>query len=185
MQAPTISDMSITDEHVVVDPKTTVGMVSERLSRSPDDAILVKDKSGNVAGVVTSKDIFKALGEGKSVVKLRLEKIMRTNVLTTEANTPLADALTLISKQGPDAIVIMNGPNFAGYFSPDDYRSASRRIEAHQSMASRLKQSKSALTEAASEVEETDPDQEKMDLINLLLGDNEEEEEEEISSGLF
>ena len=40
MQAPTISDMSITDEHVVVDPKTTVGMVSERLSRSPDDAIL-------------------------------------------------------------------------------------------------------------------------------------------------
>ena len=49
MQAPTISDMSITDEHVVVDPKTTVGMVSERLSRSPDDAILVKDKSGNVA----------------------------------------------------------------------------------------------------------------------------------------
>ena len=97
MQAPTISDMSITDEHVVVDPKTTVGMVSERLSRSPDDAILVKDKSGNVAGVVTSKDIFKALGEGKSVVKLRLEKIMRTNVLTTEANTPLADALTQIS----------------------------------------------------------------------------------------
>ena len=67
-------------------------------------------------------------------------------MLTTEANTPLADALTQISKQGPDAIVIMNGPNFAGYFSPDDYRSASRRIEAHQSMASRLKQSKSALT---------------------------------------
>ena len=52
-------------------------------------------------------------------------------------------------------------------------------------MASRLKQSKSALTEAASEVEETDPDQEKLDLINLLLGDNEEEEEDEISSGLF
>ena len=178
MEGPTISDMSITDEHFVVDGKSTIATVADRLAKGPNDAILVKDKSGQVAGVVTVKDIFSAMSQGGNVGKTKFEKIMRTNILTTPANLPLSKAIDMIAKQGPDAIVIMNGPQFVGYFSPDDYRDATRRLEAHRNMMSRLSKSKDALGEAKSTAPEEKED-DKSDLLDVLLGGFEEEEEEE------
>ena len=178
MEGPTISDMSITDEHFVADGKSAISTVASNLAKSPNDAILIKNKSGSVAGVVTIKDIFGAMADGVNIMKVKFEKIMRTNLLTAPSNLPLTKAIDMIAKQGPDAIIIMDGQQFVGYFSPDDYRDATRRIEAHQTMMNRLSKSKSALGAAASSapVEEED---DTAGLLGVLLGDIEDEEDEE------
>ena len=177
MEGPTISDMSITDEHIVVDGKATVSSVAGNLAKSPNDAILIKDKGGVVSGVVTTKDIFGAISEGVNIMKVKFEKIMRTNLLTAPSNLPLTEAIDMIAKQGPDAIIIMDGPQFVGYFSPDDYRDATRRIEAHQTMMSRLSKSKTALDAAASSAPAEDED-ETSDLLGVLLGGIEDQEDD-------
>ena len=178
MEGPTISDMSITDEHFVVDGKAAVSTVASNLAKSPNDAILIKDKKGTVVGVVTIKDIFGAMASGVNIMKVKFEKIMRTNLLTAPSNLPLTKAIDMIAKQGPDAIIIMDGPQFVGYFSPDDYRDATRRIEAHQSMVKRLSKSKTALGDAASSAPAEEED-ETAGLLGVLLGGFEEEDEEE------
>lgn len=177
MEGPTISDMSITDEHFVVDGKAAISSVAANLAKSPNDAILIKDKSGVVSGVVTTKDIFGAMSEGVNIMKVKFEKIMRTNLLTAPSNLPLTEAIDMIAKQGPDAIIIMDGPQFVGYFSPDDYRDATRRIEAHQTMMSRLSKSKNALDAAASSAPAEDED-ETSDLLGVLLGGIEDQEDD-------
>jgi CBS domain-containing protein len=178
MEGPTISDMSITDEHFVVDGKAVVSTVAANLAKSPNDAILIKDKAGTVAGVVTTKDIFGAMADGVNIMKVKFEKIMRTNLLTAPSNLPLTKAIDMIAKQGPDAIIIMDGQQFVGYFSPDDYRDATRRIEAHQTMMDRLSKSKTALGAAAVSSPTEDKD-DMAGLLGVLLGDIEDEDEEE------
>ena len=62
MQEPTIADMSIKDEHIVVVSKTRVSSVCEELSKNPDYAVLVK-KGSDIIGVVTARDIFGKMRE--------------------------------------------------------------------------------------------------------------------------
>ena len=57
MDEPTVSDMSITDEHIVVASKTRVSEICSELSVNPEHAVLVK-KGNDILGVVTAKDIF-------------------------------------------------------------------------------------------------------------------------------
>ena len=184
MQEPTVADMSIADEHIVVEPKTTVSKIAADLANNPRNAILVKKKgSGTIHGVVTSRDIFNKMSEGQNATKLKLEKLMRTNILTFQDNTPLSIALEQMSKQVPDAIVITNSEGqFSGYFSAEDYRDATRRLESHQLMSVRLNRSKKAISDVA---ESSGSEVGESNLLDLLLGDFEEEEEENETSGSF
>ena len=78
MQEPTVADMSITDEHIIVDPKTTVSGIADELANNPRNAILVKNKStGSIHGVVTSRDIFNKISEGYNATKMKLEKLLQ------------------------------------------------------------------------------------------------------------
>ena len=42
MQEPTVADMSIADEHIVVEVKTKISEVCKELAVNPDHAVLVK-----------------------------------------------------------------------------------------------------------------------------------------------
>ncbi|MFL2961802.1 MAG: CBS domain-containing protein [Candidatus Poseidoniaceae archaeon] len=172
MQEPTVADMSIADEHIVVEMKTRISEVCKELAVNPDHAILVK-KGSEIRGVVTARSIFQKMSEGVNATKVKVSKIMRTNILSIPADTPLSLGLDLMSKENPDAIIITGDEgDFVGYFSTSDYRDATRRLEAHQKMASRLKRSRKVITEKAEEKDSN------VDLLDLLLGDVEEEEEE-------
>jgi hypothetical protein len=86
----------------------------------------------------------------------------------------------MMAEAQPDAVVIRD-PNgaFAGFFSPDDYREATRRLESHQMIAMRMQKSKNALGEARNaEAADDDPAAEHQNLLDTLLGDFEEEEAE-------
>lgn len=178
MQEPTVADMSIADEHIVVKTKTRISSVCEELSQNPAHAVLVK-KDSEILGVVTARDIFSSMAEGINAAKVKVEKIMRTDILTIPGPTPLSIALEVMSKQKPDAIVITdNDGEYVGYFSARDYREATRKLESHQLMSVRLNRSRKAITQQAEKSDATDSGE---DLLDLLLGGNNEDLEEEIN----
>ena len=180
MQEPTISDMSITDEHMVVASKTRVSAICQELSKNPDYAVLVK-KGSEIIGVVTSRDIFAKMAEGMNATKVKVDKIMRTEILTLRADTPLSKGLNMLSNLSSDAVVVTDSEGeFMGYFSVNDYREATRKLEAHQLLSARLSRSRKAISKHSQEKEESGGD-----LLDLLLGDNiEEEDEHEVPSML-
>ena len=173
MEEPVVSDMSITDEHIVVATKTRVSEICAELSKNPDHAILVK-KGSDILGVVTARDIFMNMAEGLNATKVKVDKIMRTNVLSVIGNTPLSKALEIMSDTPTDAVIVVDENNeFLGYFSVNDYRDATRRLEAHLLMASRLSRSRKAIAQVREEKEE----EAEGDLLDLLLGNDMDEEE--------
>ncbi len=172
MQEPTVADMSITDEHIVVATKTKISVICQELSVNPSNAVLVK-KGSEILGVVTAKDIFLKMSEGINATKVKVDKMMRTNILSIRGDTPLSKGLDVMSSTNPDAIIVTDGnDDFIGYFSTRDYREATRKLEAHQLMSARLQRSKKAITE---KVQEEDSGG---DLLDLLLGGNDDEQEE-------
>lgn len=177
MEEPTVSDMSITDEHIVVESKTKVSDICQELSRNPEHAILVK-KGKDILGVVTARDIFAKMAEGLNATKVKVDKIMRTNILAVLGNTPLSKGLDIMSTTSPDAVIVVDeGGEFLGYFSVRDYREATRKLEAHLLMAARLSRSRKAITN-----KKIEDDDSGGDLLDLLLGSNEDEEETEVPS---
>jgi len=97
---------------------------------------------------------------------------MRKKIMTFNKDEKLSVALDVMSKERPDAMVVVDSDqSFIGYFSAEDYRDATRRLEAHQLMAARLKRSKKAINEEASKETQTD-------LLDLLLGGNDFDDEE-------
>ena len=177
MEEPTVSDMSITDEHIVVESKTKVSDICQELSRNPEHAILVK-KGKDILGVVTARDIFAKMAEGLNATKVKVDKIMRTNILAVLGNTPLSKGLDIMSTTSPDAVIVVDeGGEFLGYFSVRDYREATRKLEAHLLMAARLSRSRKSITD-----KKIEDDDSGGDLLDLLLGSNEDEEETEVPS---
>ena len=179
MEEPTIADMSITDEHIVVASKTRVSSVCEELSRNPDYAVLVK-KGSEIIGVVTARDIFAKMAEGMNATKVKVDKIMRTEILTLRGDTPLSKGLKMLSKLSSDAVVVTDAEgDFMGYFSVKDYREATRKLEAHQLLSARLSKSRKAISKQSEEKEESGGD-----LLDLLLGENltDDEDEHEVPS---
>ena len=174
MQEPTIADMSIKDEHIVVVSKTRVSSVCEELAKNPDYAVLVK-KGSDIIGVVTARDIFGKMAEGMNATKVKVDKIMRTEILTLRADTPLSKGLNMLSNLSSDAVVVTDSEGeFMGYFSVKDYREATRKLEAHQLLSARLSRSRKAISRRSEEKEDSGGD-----LLDLLLGDNLDDEEDE------
>ena len=178
MEEPTIADMSITDEHIVVASKTRISSVCEELSKNPDYAVLVK-KGNEIIGVVTARDIFATMADGLNATKVKVDKIMRTEILTLRGNTPLSKGLNMLSNLSSDAVVVTdNEGDFMGYFSVKDYREATRKLEAHQLLSARLSRSRNAISKQSREKADSDGD-----LLDLLLGDSvEEEDDDEVPS---
>ena len=178
MEEPTIADMSITDEHIVVASKTRISSVCEELSKNPDYAVLVK-KGNEIIGVVTARDIFATMADGLNATKVKVDKIMRTEILTLRGNTPLSKGLNMLSNLSSDAVVVIdNEGDFMGYFSVKDYREATRKLKAHQLLSARLSRSRKAISKQSREKADSDGD-----LLDLLLGDSvEEEDDDEVPS---
>ena len=178
MEEPTIADMSITDEHIVVASKTRISSVCEELSKNPDYAVLVK-KGNEIIGVVTARDIFATMADGLNATKVKVDKIMRTEILTLRGNTPLSKGLNMLSNLSSDAVVVIdNEGDFMGYFSVKDYREATRKLEAHQLLSARLSRSRKAISKQSREKADSEGD-----LLDLLLGDSvEEEDDDEVPS---
>ena len=81
----------------------------------------------------------------------------------------------MLSNLSSDAVVVTDSEGeFMGYFSVKDYREATRKLEAHQLLSTRLSRSRKAISKRSEEKEENGGD-----LLDLLLGENLDEEDDE------
>ena len=185
MDEPTVSDMSITDEHVIIPLKSTFQDVAARLVEAPSAAVLIHDAQvGRIVGVITSRDLFAVCAEGRPAHKEKVAKRMCTNLMELGTRTSLTEALERMRVERPAAVLVMGDEGqFAGYFSPEDYREAVRKLDTHKQLISRMERSKEGL-QAAKEgmVEEENEDDIASSLLDIMLGEFEEDDEEEVGS---
>lgn len=164
-----IGEMSITDEHEVLDVNTKMKTLVAVLGKNPASAMLLRDKLEGIVGVITSEDIQEAMQRSKNIKRLKPSEVMRTGLLQVPEDTPLEEALALIDQQQPDAVIVQNeNGGFAGFFSPNDYGEASDVLAQRQHAQQRFNQKAGEFHDDLDE------------LMEMLLADNEDLEEEEI-----
>ena len=189
MDEPTVSDMSITDEHVIIPLKSTFQDVAARLVEAPSAAVLIHDaKAGRIVGVITSRDLFAVCAEGRPAHKEKVEKRMCTNLMELGTRTTLTQALEMMRVERPAAVLVMTDEGqFAGYFSPEDYREAVRKLDTHKQLIVRMERSKEGLQAAKDGMEEEEESEDDVasSLLDIMLGDFDDEEEEEPASASF
>jgi len=166
-----IGEMCITDEHEVLDVKTKMKTLVAVLGKNPASAILLLDKREGIVGVITSEDIQEAMTRSKNIKRLKPSEVMRTELLQVPEDTPLEEALAMIDRQQPDAVIVQySGGGFAGFFSPNDYGEASDIIAQREVAQQRFNQKAGEFRDDLDE------------LMDMLLSDNEDIEEEQVVS---
>jgi CBS domain-containing membrane protein len=91
----------------------------------------IVDSDGALAGIVTQRDLFhsglmKALGYGtqaqrRSLDLVAIKEAMRTEVVTTTPDTPLAEAAKLMLSRKIGCLVVMEGEKIAGILTEGDF----------------------------------------------------------------
>lgn len=185
MEEPTVGDMSITDEHAIIPMKSTFQEVAHKLQEFPTGAILIHDdKTNNIGGIVTIRELLHICSEGKNPAKIKVKDHMKTEIMQLPRGTPLSETLAALRQHHPDAVVIREPDGgFAGYFSPDDYKEAVRKIEAHRTLIAQLEKTQAAL-KAGKKPSDAKEESEDDDLLSIMLGDSDDEDEEEESDSM-
>lgn len=82
---------------VSVDPTATLVEVAEIISSRRIGAVLILDGTGNVAGIVSERDVAKALAtHGARVVELHAEDVMTRDVTTATPLTTVDEAMAIM-----------------------------------------------------------------------------------------
>lgn len=91
----------------------------------------VLDEDRNLAGIVSQRDLFlggllRALGYGahareRALEGLFVKEAMKTDVLTTTASTPLAQAAALMLERKVGCLVVVDGLKVVGILTEADF----------------------------------------------------------------
>ncbi|MFZ5894529.1 MAG: CBS domain-containing protein [Myxococcota bacterium] len=91
----------------------------------------VVDEDGELAGIVSQRDLFhsgliKALGYGTHAQRQALDMVvvkeaMRTQVVTTELDTPLRDAAKVMLERKIGCLVVLDQGRIAGILTESDF----------------------------------------------------------------
>lgn len=91
----------------------------------------VVDEEGNLAGIVSQRDLFhggllRALGYGsyareKALEGLVMKEAMKTEVVTTRADAPLASAAQLMLERKVGCLVVVDGLRIVGILTEADF----------------------------------------------------------------
>lgn len=125
----TIRNFTITDEFIPVPRDMTCVDLARKLMEVPKGVIFALDAEKVPVGAVTAREFLIATMDGKNLLDLRAEDIMNTNIMEIGMDDTISDVIHRISKYAPYAIVVKDGEGvFRGYFSPNDYREALKRM---------------------------------------------------------
>jgi CBS domain-containing protein len=82
---------------ISVAPTATVVEIAEIITARRIGAVLVLDDAGGVAGIVSERDVAKALAQyGAGVVAMRAEDLMTRNVTTATPQTTVDQAMAIM-----------------------------------------------------------------------------------------
>jgi predicted transcriptional regulator len=125
----TIRNFTITDEFISVPRDMSCTELARRLMEVPKGVIFALDGDNVPVGAVTAREFLIATMDGKNLLDLAAEDIMNTNIMEIGMDDTISDVIHRISKFAPYAIVVKDGEGiFRGYFSPNDYREALKRM---------------------------------------------------------
>jgi CBS domain-containing protein len=116
---------------VSVAPDTSVMDIVRTISSRRIGAVLVLDPAGGLAGIVSERDIVKALAnEGEGVHALRAEQIMTRSVMTVTPRTSINHAMELMDQGYFRHLPVLDDGALVGIISVRDVVRA--RIERQQ-----------------------------------------------------
>ena len=126
-----VSDLILTDEHDVVDMDDSIATAADKLLSLGRGILIVLGDDKKVKGVVTPNQILAAVSGGGDPTSETVGGHMDADVMEVGQNANVDDIIVLMNERKPHAVVAVDSDGqFAGYFSPNDYREALAQIEA-------------------------------------------------------
>jgi len=123
---------------ISVEPSATVLEVAQVISSRRIGAVLVLDSSGGVAGIVSERDVVKAVAvHGDRATDLRAEDLMTRNVTTTTSQTTVDDAMEIMDAGYFRHLPVVNNGRLEGIISIRDL--VKYRIMQHQHEVENMK----------------------------------------------
>ena len=109
-----------TDVHSIA-PAATVAELAAELNSRRVGALIVKDSSGAVVGIVSERDVVRGLASDASVVSAAVESIMTKDVVSIDPDFEVADLTRLMTEKRIRHVpVIDNGGVLVGLVSIGD-----------------------------------------------------------------
>tara|TARA_B110000116_G_scaffold47333_1_gene39379 strand:+ start:4905 stop:5333 length:429 start_codon:yes stop_codon:yes gene_type:complete len=126
-----VSDLILTDEHEVVEMDSSIADAAGRLLALERGILIVLGEDKKVKGIVTPNQILSAISDGGDAIDMTVGEHMDADVMEVDENDNVDDIIVQMNERKPHAVVAVDSDGqFAGYFSPGDYREALAHIEA-------------------------------------------------------
>ncbi|MBS0638227.1 MAG: CBS domain-containing protein [Acetobacteraceae bacterium] len=116
---------------VAVEPSATILEIAEVISSRRIGAVLVLDAAGGVAGIVSERDVVKALAAQKEkALTLRADSLMTRNVTTATSATTVVQAMNIMDAGYFRHLPVVNNGKLEGIISIRDL--VRYRIQLHE-----------------------------------------------------
>ncbi len=85
------------DDIFAITPQASVAELVRTLADRKVGALLVRESDGGIAGIVSERDIVRALGSGESVLNDPVASIMTADVVTVSQDADVSDLMRLMT----------------------------------------------------------------------------------------
>src|SRR6201981_2309298 len=91
----TVADVMNTSV-VTVDPTASIGEAAEKMMDAGVGAVVVMEDMARITGIVTERDILRAVAQRARAAEARVRQWMTESVITIEPETTVQDAATMM-----------------------------------------------------------------------------------------
>lgn len=81
---------------LTVDPTSSIGEAAERMMEAGVGAVVVMEDMVRIVGIVTERDILRAVAQRARAAEARVRQWMTESVVTIEPDTPVEDAAKMM-----------------------------------------------------------------------------------------
>jgi CBS domain-containing protein len=125
-------------EVVSVAPNDTVLAVSRVLTERGIGAALVRDAAGALLGIISERDIVRGMAnQGQGTTQLPAEKLMTRDLVTVTPQTPVSEAMELMTRRRVRHLPVLEDGQLRGLVSIGDL--VKLRIDEAEHEAAELK----------------------------------------------
>jgi signal-transduction protein with cAMP-binding, CBS, and nucleotidyltransferase domain len=106
---------------VMIDPRCTALQALVKMGEHGIGALLVADKEGNLAGIVTERDIAKGAAKfGETLLKRPVGALMTSDLITCDVTDSIVDALVMMSGARIRHLPVTDRGEVVGFLSVRD-----------------------------------------------------------------
>ncbi len=116
-----------------VAPTDSIAVVSALLAARRIGAVLVLDTAGQLLGIVSERDIVRALaGQGTATLEMTAAQLMTSSLFTVTPATTVAEAMTLMTANRVRHLPVLRDGALAGLVSIGDIVKTRIEQQAHE-----------------------------------------------------